>query len=223
MKVGFRKLSFGLAVAAAVALLPAKTEAQSPYSPMFWSFEGGVGLASPMGDLADGAEAGPSFSGAASYFIRPQLALRAEGGADMFGTAGAVDPNLMVLHALAGVEYHLSDPMGSATLAIDAMAGVSTFDSDAISIMDYPSSGDFTVGLVNGSYPSAALGIKAGFNLAQHAESGVPLVTVFAHAKVRMIMADAEDNAVYMALNDASGFDTAMVVPLTAGIRINLP
>jgi len=78
MKDVFRKLVLVVGAMAAFAFLPTRAEAQSPYSPMFWSFEGGVGMAVPMGEIADAAEAGPSFSGAASYFLRPRLALRVD-------------------------------------------------------------------------------------------------------------------------------------------------
>lgn len=224
MKVGSGKLGLTLGAMVVLALLPMRADAQSSsYSPMFWSFEGSVGMALPMGDIADAAEAGPAFTAAASYFMSPRLALRAEGGLDMFGTAGAVDPNLQILHVLGGIEYHLVDPMGNTTVALDVLAGASTFDTDVIRINDYPNSGDFTVGLVNGSYVAGNAGIKVGYNFARHADSGVPLVTLFAHAKVRMIWANAEDTAVYMALNGQDGFDTVMEVPFSVGLRINLP
>ena len=224
MRFGFRKSGLALGAAVMLALLPVRAEAQSgSYSPMFWSFEGSVGMALPMGDIADGAESGPAFTAAASYFMSPRLALRAEGGLDMLGTKGSVDPNLQLLHVLGGIEYYLTDPMGTSTIAIDVLAGVSTFDTDPIQLNDYPQSGDFTVGLVNGSYAAGSAGMKAGLNFARHADTGVPMVTLFAHAKVRMIWANAEDTAVYMALNGQGGFDTVMEVPFSVGLRVNFP
>ncbi|WP_419934061.1 hypothetical protein [Candidatus Palauibacter sp.] len=224
MKVGSRKLGLTLGAVVMLALLPVRAEGQTgPYSPMFWSFEGSVGMVLPMGDIADAAESGPAFTAAASYFMSPRLALRAEGGLDMLGTKGSVDPNFQILHLLGGIEYHLVDPMGNTTVAVDVLAGASTFDTDVIRVHDHPSSGDFTVGLVNGSYVSGNAGIKVGYNFARHADSGVPMVTLFAHAKVRMIWADADNTHVYMALNGLDGFDTVMEIPFSVGLRINFP
>ncbi|WP_419950207.1 hypothetical protein [Candidatus Palauibacter sp.] len=224
MKVGSRKPGLVLGAVVMLALLPVRAEAQSgDYSPMFWSFEGSAGMVVPMGDIADAAEAGPAFTAAASYFMSPRLALRAEGGLDMLGTQGSVDPNMQIFHVLGGIEYHLADPMGNTTIAVDVLAGASTFDTDVIRLNNYPNSGDFTVGLVNGSYVAGNAGIKVGYNFARHADSGVPMVTLFAHAKVRMIWANAEDTAVYMALNNLDGFDTVMEVPFSVGLRINFP
>lgn len=224
MKVGSRKPGLVLGAVVMLALLPVRAEAQSgAYSPMFWSFEGSVGMALPMGDIADAAEAGPAFTAAVSYFMSPRLALRAEGGLDMFGTQGSVDPSLQLFHVLGGIEYHLTDPMGNTTVAVDVLAGASTFDTDVIRLNNYPNAGDFTVGLVNGSYVAGNAGIKVGYNFARHADSGVPMVTLFAHAKVRMVWANAEDTAVYMALNGLDGFDTVMEIPFSVGLRINFP
>jgi len=223
MKDVFRKLVLVVGGMAAFAFLPIRAEAQSPYSPMFWSFEGGVGLAVPMGDLANSAESGPSFSGAASYFLRPRLALRAEGALDMLGTKGTVDPNFQIFHVTGGIEYHLTDPMGSATVAVDFGMGASTLNTDPITLPHPARPGSHRVVLVNGSYFSANAGIKAGLNFARHAETGVPMVTLFAQADLRYAMSDADATAAYGELNGQPGLDSIMEIPLSVGLRVNFP
>ncbi|MYC87571.1 MAG: hypothetical protein F4X22_04945 [Gemmatimonadales bacterium] len=223
MKDVFRKLVLVVGAMAAFAFLPTRAEAQSPYSPMFWSFEGGVGMAMPMGEIADAAEAGPSFSGAASYFLRPRLALRVEGALDMLGTKGAIDPNFQIFHLTGGIEYHLTDPMGSATVAVDFGLGASTLDSDAFLLQNHPMPGLHTVALVNGSYFSGNAGIKAGLNFARHADTGVPMVTLFAQADLRYVMTDEEETHVYGELNNVHGFSSIMEIPLSVGLRVNFP
>lgn len=223
MKDVFRKLVLVVGGVAAFALMPVRADAQSAYSPMFWSFEAGAGMAIPMGDIADVAESGPSFSGAASYFLQPRLALRAEGALDMLGTQGAVDPNLQILHVTGGIEYHLTDPMGSATLAVDFGLGASTLDSDAFVLENHPGPGRHTVGLVNGSYLAGNAGIKAGFNFARHAETGVPMVTLFAQADIRYIATSEEETHVYGELGGVHGFSSIMEVPFSVGLRVNFP
>ena len=180
-------------------------------------------MAIPMGDIADAAESGPSFSGAASYFLRPRTALRVEGALDMLATKGSIDPNFQILHVTGGIEYHLTDPMGSTTLAVDVGLGVSTLDSDAFLLQNHPRPGLHTVGLVNGSYFSGNAGIKAGFNFARHAETGVPMVTLFASADLRYVMTDEEETHVYGELNNVHGFSSIMEIPFSVGLRVNFP
>ena len=231
MKVGYRKLGPALAAATVLvlALSPASAQAQSDrYTPMFWSFEGGAGMASPMGDLADMTESGPSFTVGASYFVSPRIAIRAEGAVDLLPTKlpegfTGDDPDFQMWHMTGGIEFHVVDPMGSTTVAVDLGLGASTLDSDPFLVQDYPMPDIRTIGLLNGSFLAANAGAKVGFNFARHAESGVPLVTLFAQADLRVVWSRAESTAVYTALNDLPGLSTMMVVPLSAGMRINLP
>ena len=137
MKDVFRKLVLVVGAMAAFAFLPTRAEAQSPYSPMFWSFEGGVGMAVPMGEIADAAEAGPSFSGAASYFLRPRLALRVEGAFDMLGTKGSDRPELSDLPCDGRDRISPDGSDGKRTsVAVDFGLGASTIDTDPIQLQN---------------------------------------------------------------------------------------
>jgi hypothetical protein len=50
MKVGYKKLGLVLGAVAAVALMPARADAQFvSYSPIFWSFEASGGMAPALG------------------------------------------------------------------------------------------------------------------------------------------------------------------------------
>ncbi|MYL06274.1 MAG: hypothetical protein F4012_05520 [Gemmatimonadales bacterium] len=77
--------------------------------------------------------------------------------------------------------------------------------------------------LVNGSYFSGNAGIKAGLNFARHADTGVPMVTLFAQADVRYIMTDEEETHVYGELNGVHGFNSIMEIPFSVGLRVNFP
>ena len=79
MKVGYKKLGLVLGAVAAFALMPVRADAQFvSYSPIFWSFEGGAGIAIPMGDLSDNTSSGISLWIGGAYFLNPRFALRVE-------------------------------------------------------------------------------------------------------------------------------------------------
>ena len=114
MKVGYKKLGLVLGAVAALALMPARADAQFVrYSPIFWSFEAGGGIAIPMGDLSDNAGSGASIQLAGSYFLNPRFALRAQGGLNLLGSSDTapIDPDLQIWTFMGGFEYHFSDPM----------------------------------------------------------------------------------------------------------------
>jgi len=228
MKVGYRKLGWVLGAVVAVALLPVRAEAQFVrYSPVFWSFEGSAGLALPMGGLGDTAESGPSFRLAASYFLNPRFALRAEGGIDLMGTAGtttATDPDLQVWHFTGGFEYHLTDPTSNTMFAFDLGLGGASFDTGIFTANDFPTTGANQTGAFQNTYMAAKGGLKLGYNFARHGGSGTPIATIFVQGSLHLIFADEDETARYASLaNNTSGFSTAMQVPITAGIRFNIP
>lgn len=223
MKVGYRKLGLGVAAAVAFALLPVRADAQLvSYSPVFWSFEGGAGIALPVGDLGDNAESGPAFQIAASYFLNPRLALRAEGGLDLLGTKGPVDPDLQIWHFTGGIEYHLTNPTGNTMIAFDLGLGGATFDTGIFQVTTTNPAGTATTAFQN-TYLAMNGGLKLGYNFARHAATNVPMATIFIQGDLHWIFADAADSQLYASLNGNQGFDTALTIPITAGIRINIP
>ncbi len=218
MKVWYRKLKLALCAVAVLTILPAQSSAQ-----VFWSADAGAGIAMPMGSLSNGAGSGPSFRGGLSYFLSSRLALRGEAGASLMSVKGQTDMMLHLYNYTGGLEYHLTDPTGSTTLAFDATAGVGTFRSDVFTVMDRPTAGSRKTSRFYRSYPAAGLGLTAGFNFARDADTGVPVVTLFLRGGMTMVMAKEEDSADFMALNDQSGFGMAMQLPFTVGLRLNVP
>lgn len=227
MKVGYKKLGLVFGAVAALALLPAKADAQFVrYSPVFWSFEGGAGIAIPLGDFSDVASSGASFGIGASYFLNPRFALRAEGSLDLYGAesdAVARDPDLNAWHFTGGFEYHLADPTGNLLFAIDLGVGGVTFDTNVIEVSDFPNTGDTATGSFNNTYLAANGGAKVGYNFARHGSTGVPLVTLYVQGDFHLMFADEDDTGLIAAYYGASPFGTAYSVPITAGLRFNLP
>ncbi len=222
MKVGYRKLGWVLGAVVALALLPARADAQFVrYSPIFWSFEGGAGLALPMGDLGDTAESGVTFSFGAAYFLNPRLALRAEGGLDLLGTTGTTattDPDLQIWHFTGGFEYHLTDPTGNTMIAFDLGLGGANFDTSIFT------AADGSLGAFQNTYLAANGGLKLGYNFARHGATGTPIATIFIQGDIHVMFADEAETARYASLaGNTTGFGTAIEVPITAGIRFNIP
>lgn len=228
MKVGYKKLGFVLGAVAALAFLPARADAQIVrYSPIFWSFEGNGGIALPLGDLGDVADAGPSFGLAASYFLNPRLALRAEGSLDMYGAPSAIsdidDPDLRIWHFTGGLEFHLVDPTGNTTVAFDVGVGGVTFDTKVFQVDNFPNSGDTATGAFQKTYLAGNAGIKLGYNFWRHAETNTPMATIFIQGDFHLMFADEDDSALLATFNGASPFGTVFAVPVTAGLRFNIP
>jgi len=226
MKVGYKKLGLVFGAVVALALLPARADAQIvSYSPVFWSIEGGGGIAIPMGDLGDVSSSGPAFTLAGSYFLNPRLALRAEGGLDLMGESdtAASDPDLQIWHFLGGIEYHITDPTGTLMFAVDVLAGGATFDTEHFTVSDYPGTGDSTFGSFSKTFFAAGAGLKLGYSFARHAETGVPIATIYVNGDFHYMMTKKEDTALFAAYNGVPAFGASYSIPVTAGLRLNIP
>lgn len=226
MIVGYKKLGMVLGAVAALALLPAKADAQFVrYSPIFWSFEGNVGVAIPVGDLGDLADPGVTFGAAASYFLNPRFALRAEGGLDLYeAPSGApTDVDMKAWHATGGFEYHITDPTTSNVMFnIDLGAGLVAFDTDAFQVGAPPAG--FTISSFDQTYFALNGGLQLGVNLARHASTNVPIATLFIAGDIHFMFADAADSQLLAQFYGASsGFDTGLAIPITGGLRFNIP
>ena len=224
MKVGYKKLGLVFGAVVALALLPARADAQIvSYSPIFWSMEGGAGIAIPMGDLADASSSGVSFTLGGSYFLNPRLALRAEGGLDLMGEgdAVAIDPDLQIWHFLGGLEYHITDPTGQFLFAVDGMAGGATLDTEFFEIPG--TGGGMTTSNLSKTVFALAGGVKLGYNFARHAETGVPIATIFVNGDFHYMFTKEEDTATFADYNGISPFGATYSLPVTAGLRLNIP
>ena len=208
---------FGAVVA--LALLPVRADAQFiRYSPIFWSFEGSAGVSLPLGDLGDTAESGTAFTLAASYFLNPRFALRAEGGLDLLGTSGTVDPDLQLWHFTGGFEYHITDPTTNTMFAFNLGAGGANFDTSIFT------ADDGSIGAFQNTYFQAKGGLQLGYNFSRHAATGTPVATIFIKGDLHLMFADETESARYASLGgNTSGFGTVYAVPITAGVRINIP
>jgi hypothetical protein len=227
MMVGYKKLGMVLGAVAILALLPARADAQFVrYSPVFWAIEGNAGVAIPMGDLSDMAGSGVTFGGAASYFLNPRFALRVEGSVDLYGAGDGIssgaDPDLTAIHFTGGFEYHFSDPTSDLMFTLDLGAGGVTFDTDMFTVVGLPVGGQ-TTGNFDQTYFALNSGLQLGYNFSRHAQTGTPMVTIFIGADLHLMFADEVDSTLLAALYNTSRLGTVYSLPITAGLRLNIP
>ncbi|MFV1986334.1 MAG: hypothetical protein ACC682_03595 [Gemmatimonadota bacterium] len=226
MKVGYKKLGLVLGAVVALAIMPARADAQMVrYSPIFWSIDGGAGIAIPLGDLSDNASSGATFALGASYFLNPRFALRVDGGLSLMGKSDAAtaDPDLQIWNFLGGFEYFIADPTGSLLFSFDLGAGGATFDTGVFTVNDFPTVGATTSGNFSKTVFAAQGGLKLGYNFARHAQTGVPMATIYINGDFHLMFLDESDTALFASYNNASPFGTVFLIPVTAGIRINIP
>lgn len=235
MMLGYKKLGMVLGAVAVLALLPARADAQFVrYSPVFWAVEGSGGITIPMGDLGDVADPGLALGVAGSYFLNPRFALRVEGGLSSLEPAdgAGVDPDMRMWSFMGGFEYHITDPTSSTFLIFDMGAGGVMFDTDVFSANGYtctprcaPSAGARSTGNFDNTYFGLNGGLQLGYNFAPHGATGTPMATIFIGADITFAFADEDDSSLLTtALNgDTAGFGTAMAMPITAGLRLNVP
>lgn len=235
MMVGYKKLGMVLGAVAVLALLPARADAQFVrYSPVFWALEGNAGITLPVGDLGDVADPGLTLGLAGSYFLNPRFALRVEGGLSFLGPAdgaqGGTDPDLSMWAFSGGFEYHINDPTSSTFLTLDLGVGGVTFDTDVFSVDGVvcnprcsTSTGARSTGNFDNTYLALNGGLKLGYNFARHSATGTPMATIFIGADINLIFADEVDSSLIAALYGTSGFDTVYAIPITGGLRLNIP
>ncbi|MFQ5530924.1 MAG: outer membrane beta-barrel protein [Gemmatimonadota bacterium] len=179
------------------------------------SVEARGGIAIPTSDLSDIADEGPSFGVGVSFPLNDRLAVRVDGDVDILSGKdasgpGSEGPDLNLYHYGAGLEYALVQPGGSRWgLDVNVGAGATTFDSDEFDVMGTPV--DFSE-----TYFTANGGLTLGYQVS-------PSVNVFVGGQAFVMFADEADTAVFAAISpevDPAGFDTAVTIPVTAGVEI---
>lgn len=125
-----------LMLAAALALVPATAVAQSP-SRLSLELRGGMNV--PTFDIADVAEAGPSFGAGLGYAFGARYHLLLDVDYGMHGSAVATGPDVDVLHVIGKVGMtvlHRADSPWS--VVVNAGAGIMQFRVDGGSSYTYP-------------------------------------------------------------------------------------
>ena len=107
--------------------------------------------------------------------------------------------------------------------ALDINAGGATFDSEHFTVADFPSSGASTFGSFSHTTFAASGGLKLGYNFARTASTGAPMATIYINGDFDMLFANEDNTALFAALNGQSAFGTVYMIPITAGIRVNVP
>ena len=236
----YRLLRSLLMAAVVMVAIPQAANAQA-YSSRLWSFDFGGGYTLPLGSLSDVSSGGFGFTVGANYFVSDLLGLRVETGGDFLsgkdddllisnplvnGEPGA--PNLRFYHILGGLDFDFvdpADPDNSFRFQLFLLGGAAIVNSDKFAA---PPSPTFPNGLVNGSwqdaYPEFRGGIRLGFALGDCAPQRARVCgELFFTGGSHIMFANEEDTAAIASLyRGASPFGTAITLPLTLGIRLNV-
>ncbi|MFQ5889524.1 MAG: outer membrane beta-barrel protein [Gemmatimonadota bacterium] len=206
----FRRLSIVLGAVALLTTAAPEARAQSR-----WTIEGQGGIAVPTGDLADLEDVGAGFGIGIAYWVHPRIAIRVDGDADILSgvdAEGALPeaPDLNIFHYTAGVSVRLLDPEATRwTLNLNAGAGGSTIDAD-----------DFTVSGTTVDFSETYFALNGGLTIGYDVG---PNVNVFVGGEAFVVFSDEDDTVVFSQLrSDVEPFDTAVTIPITAGIRVRL-
>ncbi|MFQ5746920.1 MAG: OmpA family protein [Gemmatimonadota bacterium] len=210
------KLHRSIAVAFGAAVLVLAT-ATSGHAQGKVSVEGHGGIAIPAGDLADLYDVGPNFGANLEYNLNSRVAIRIGGDVDILSGVdmdanGQEPPDLNIYHYNAGIVLRLVEPGTSEwSFDVNANGGGSTFDSDTFTPVGTGGPQDFSE-----TYFTFNGGLRVGYDLS-------PRAAVFVGGQVYVIFADETDSAALASLRtDASPFDTAVTIPVNAGILIHI-
>lgn len=175
-----------------------------------WSFDGRGGVAVPVGDLSDVADAGPTFGVGIGYWFSDRVAVRVDGdldllsGKDSEGTGPAL-PDMNLWHYNAGVEVNVVEPSSPWDFTLNIGGGLSTLDVDG---------DEGTPTDLSETYFTGNGGLLVGYDVS-------PNVNIFARGQWYLVFSDEEDTAPLADLiGETGGFDTLNSLPITVGVRI---
>ena len=135
-----RRFRSGLALLSAglgLAFLPQLASAQVPQ----WDIQGRIGVAVPLGKLADTHDPGVAFGLGLSRWVNSRVAFHLDTGVDLLGGSDAAIPDFTMLHYNAGAEFDLVDPQTS-PLRLHALLGAG---GTTTQVQDADSNTDFTL------------------------------------------------------------------------------
>jgi hypothetical protein len=243
MMVGYKKWGVVLGAVALLATMPSKADAQFVrYSPIFWSFDVNGGAAIPVGALSDVASVGGTVGAGLAYFLNPRFALIAEGsfdfmtgksGSNNFSSADAAGPDLRAWHYTGGFEYYITDPTSNLLFSFDLGAGGVTYDTDRFTVDDVDCSnpdvacitapGARVTSTYDQTYFAVNGGLTLGYSFSQTGANNIPMVTLFIAADGHFAFGKKEDSRALAAGYGVEPFGTTIIIPVTLGIRINIP
>lgn len=202
-----------LALGAVWLTAPSDALAQSQERGRF-VLEGRGGVAFPLGELADIADAGPTFGAGGTYFFHPNLGVGVDISAALLGSSAP-------------------DPFGvRRTSDVDLVHFGATlvFDASPPSHQEAPLS--FRVGVWNGLTSMSAKEGGLDFSETYYTVGGTsrigyrirPDLEIFAGTDVFVVVLDNADTAVFFGgPTAAETFDLAISLPVTIGLTARLP
>ncbi len=201
-----------LAVASALVVLPASTQAQST-----WDLTFGAGIANPVSDLNDSWGIGANVNVAGTYWFQDRLGFRLETSVDVLSGDNfdsTLDlPDLNLWHFGGGLEYSVTDRASDAlSVIVNGGGGLTWMDGDATKIatttgnLNQSTSFSEVYGHLNG-------GLSVGWPLSDN-------ITIAVNGSVYVAFADKTDTATIA--QGISPFDSAVTFPVGLTLRLHL-
>lgn len=210
-----RSCATGVAAALVLLVLPGTASAQDAGV----SADVRGGLAVPVSDLADLAEAGPSLGASLRYRVHSRVALRLDGEVDLLSGLDAegdrsATPDVELWRALAGVDVRVLSTESPVDVRARLAGGITSFNTAVFpDVVFEPGTGD-PVGDFSETYPTASGGLEVGYAV-------TPMVDVFATGAWTVMLTDEQETGIFGQLRSGTGgFDRASTVPVTAGVRV---
>lgn len=208
---------------ALLAGLPSAADAQQ--KPIVFDTRGG--LAVPAGDLAEVAEAGPSYNIGLNFGLTDRFMIRVDGGADLYdgfdtgrnlGNEGVNELEIQHFRLHAGALYYLTErESGGFFASVNGTGGVTNLSVPRVQT----SVGTDAVEIdLSELYPSANVGVTAGY--AVHEQ-----VDVYVDAQGYAVFGDAADTSDLVQLYndrfdpDLDELSTTISFPLSVGLRLH--
>lgn len=204
--------------ALAVMFLPRGVVAQDAVE---IDFRGGVSV--PAGDLSTFVDPSPGFTVGVNYPLTERLALRFDGGADIF-SGGEIDntlvsqegPDMSLIRFTGGLNYSLKDATEASPFLADVNVGggIGVLTSNRRS---FSGEGGLTTTVdLSELFPAAGGGLLLGYRFADQAE-------LFASGQAYLTMADEEDLSSLGQLTEDGAPETLWSFPISVGLRFSFP
>lgn len=201
------------AMAAALAFLPSQLDAQQldpDLQDRDLNLSVRAGSSMPAADLAEITnDFGTALGAELALPLNQRVSLTVDGNLDMFDGATVAIPNMRLWHYGAGVNVETTPVRNPWSVIISGGVNATTWDSDTFDPTD--DSGDFTE-----TYLGLNGGVQVGYEINES-------VDVALRAASYVTFADEEDTEALTSLNGAEPFGTAVTVPLTAQVSIDIP
>ena len=170
-----------------------------------WNIEGRAGIGIPSAALSDIENVGPDIALKGSYFLTPNLEIRADGEVEALSGKGN-NADMQLWHYTVGAGWSFTNPEVTPwTFNINAGAGATTIHNDSYS----------TIGSFTQTYFTIGYGARIGYDVSRQ-------VNVFVSGKAYTIFGTHSSTRYFAGIPGGRSFGAVTSFPITAGVSVRL-